>query len=209
MNERKVIPEEVFIDLSQEAEQRATGLILRCKFSGEGKPIADKVLDTMVTTFCRLVDGVFLDYQAARQAYYRYYESQELGHTLPISEALVSVFHHIENCLTNMKRMREMAEAVRTRKLVDGSGALIESSDWRIAQTHEGIIAKIRNGLQHCHNDLKKGINASGAAVLRETGHIVFGCHELSLIDLVHTLKTYRIISLKVATALYAGKRDL
>lgn len=197
-----MIPESKFPDLTSETERRTTGLLMAVETVGQLKPISDGGLLVMVRALARLVDGAFLDYQAARQAYYRFYTDKDLGGLLPISAALVPMFHHIENCLSNMERVREMADAIRTRKSVSSGSPLIDKNDWRIAETREPAIADLRNAVQHSHNDLKAGKHVQGAIQHRETGHIALGGHELTLADLAKTLQAYRRIAEKAVKAL-------
>jgi hypothetical protein len=197
-----VISEDQFPDLSEDAEERMTGFIMALTMTGQIQPPSDAVLWVMVLTLGRLVDGAFLDYQSARQAYYRYYQDKGLGGTLPISAALVPFYHHIENCLSNMERVREMVNAIRIRKPLPGMSSLVDKTDWRRAEAHEPAITGLRNAIQHRHQDLLNGIPPQGTVEYRDTGHVALGGHVLALADLAKTLLSFKQIANRAVEAL-------
>lgn len=197
-----MIPESKFPDLASETENRSTGFLMALRIGGLLKPVPDEVLLIMISTLARLVDGVFIDYQAARYSYYRLHQDQNLGNSLPVSAALVPVFHHIENCISNMERVREMIDAIRTRKTTDAIGTLIDKNEWRIAETCEQEISRLRNAIQHNHNHLREGLYVQGAIQHIDTGHISFGNHILAITDIASCLRAYRRIITKIIQTL-------
>jgi hypothetical protein len=85
-----VMSQNEFPDLSREAEDRATATFLMIAFVGSRPPSVDIPLYQMLFTFARLVDGVFLDYQAARESYFKYFDDTALGGSLPASDSQLS-----------------------------------------------------------------------------------------------------------------------
>ena len=197
-----MIPETNFPDLSSDKAFRVVGFFMAREMTGQIKQISDPCLLSMVKAFFRMVDGVFIDYQAARQSYYQFYQDENLGGSLPISIPLVAMLHHIENCLSNLVRVREMADAIRIRKPTVDIGSLIDKNEWKIAEVHEGKISGIRNAIQHRHNDLKRGVDSQGAIQHQVTGHISLGCNSLALTDLAATLKQFQKIAVNMIETL-------
>jgi hypothetical protein len=180
-----MITHTLYPDLAPEAEKRLTGILMAREIGGALKAVSDPVRHQMIRWFARLVDGVLVDYQAARAAYFRYYEDETVGGQLPISAALVPMFHHIENCVSNMERVREMAEAIRTRHMGPGATPLVEKNDWRVAENYEPHIKGLRNAIQHTHDDLK-------------SGEVFLGTNKLALTDLARALRVYHRIGTKM-----------
>lgn len=197
-----MIPDSKFPDLASDKAFRVTGFFMAHEMAGQIKEFTDPSLVAMLRAFFRMVDGIFIDYQAARQSYYQFYQDENLGGSLPISIPLVAMLHHIENCLSNLERVREMADAIRIRKPVDGIASLIEKNDWKIAEVHEGEISNLRNAIQHRHNDLKRGVDSQGAIKHQDTGHITLGSNSLALSDLAETLLQFQKIARKMIEAL-------
>jgi hypothetical protein len=160
--------------------------------------VTDPAVHAMAFALARLVDGVCLDYTAARESYFRYYKDESLGDSAPISSMLLPMFHHIENCLSNLERAREMANAIRERQPTSSTGSLIDKVEWRLAETHEKAVADLRNAIQHQHNDLKKGNHHQAAIVYRPPGELVLGSHVLALADLAKSIEAYRTIALRI-----------
>jgi len=87
-----MISEDKFPDLAKEEQDRVTGILLAYQIGGVVKSFnSDSELTIKLTTLCRMIDGVFIDYQAARQAYYKYYQSSGLGVSVAVSEPLVEL----------------------------------------------------------------------------------------------------------------------
>jgi|GEM_PF-2312831 len=197
-----MIPEKLYPDLAQEAEDRTTAHAMVLQVSGTLKRLPDYTLGTMVFYLARLVDGVFLDYQVARNAYYRYYRDPSLGGDLSFSAAIVPLLHHIENCVSNMERVREVVVAIRNRPSAAASGLKIEKNDWRIAESNEPAISGLRNAIQHAHDDLKNGVLVQPGISHNEDGTVSLGAERLSLGGLASALRAYRRIAAAAVSAL-------
>jgi hypothetical protein len=197
-----VIPESLYPDLSTEAESRTIANIMMLEFAGALRPSSDLTLYQMVKTLVRLVDGSFVDYQAARQAYFDWHQDQRLGNDRPLSAALLLVFHHIENCITNLKRVREMAIAIRKRYTNAGVPSPFPKVDWQLAESNQDAIRRLRDAIQHHHDDLKKGVHNDAAVQYVDTGGIKFGTCTLTLPDLASTLRAYRVLAAQGVAAL-------
>jgi hypothetical protein len=197
-----MIPENQYPNLAAEADARASGILMATLVGGAVKPLTDQALLVMILWLTRLVDGVLLDYQAARSAYYDYNTNPALGGALPVSAAVVAMLHHVENCVSNMERVREMIVAIRNRPAIAELGLAISKNDWKIAEAHEHAIAGLRNAIQHAHNDLRDGKIAQGGIEHHENGTVSLGPSVLSLSHLATTLRAYRRISKAAVVAL-------
>jgi hypothetical protein len=196
------IPESAFPILDDKKPERATAGLMASLFTGHIKTTDPSVFPVSLA-LVRIVDGVCLDYTLARQAYYQLYQDERLGHSLSISSVLLQMYHHMENCLTNLKRVRELADVLRRQRPIAGVGQLVDKSDWKDATTHEQAIAAFRNAIQHHHNDLLEGRHNKAAFSYDPAGHLTFGPHALVLYNLAETIESYRLIALKVSSALH------
>ncbi len=197
-----MIPENQYPNLAAETEARASAIVMATLVGGAVKPLTDQALLVMILWLARLVDGALLDYQAARSAYFDYNTNPALGSALPVSAAIVAMLHHIENCVSNMERVREMVVAIRNRPAITEIGLAINKNDWKIAEAHEHAIAGLRNAIQHAHNDLRDGKIAQGGIEHHENGTVSLGPNILSLSHLATTLRAYRRISKAAAVVL-------
>jgi hypothetical protein len=192
-----MISESAFPELDRNKPERTTGILMSHAVVGQIN-VTDPTLRGMAFALARLVDGVCLDYTAARKAYFQLYKDQDLGGATSFSSVILPMFHHIENCLSNLERAREMADAIRTCKPEPGLGQLIDKSEWRTAETFQKAVADFRNAIQHQHNDLKRGVHHQAALEYRPPGDLVFGSHVLALTDLAKSVEAYRAIALRV-----------
>jgi hypothetical protein len=203
---RSVIPEDRYPNLATEAGARASAIVMATLVAGAVKPLTDQALLVMILWLSRLVDGALLDYQAARIAYFEYNTNPALGGALPVSAAIVAMLHHIENCVSNMERVREMVIAIRNRPAIAEISLGINKNDWKIAEAHEHAITGLRNAIQHAHNDLRDGKIAQGGIEHHENGTVSLGPHILSLGHLATALRAYWRISKAAAIALRKPK---
>lgn len=197
-----MIPAALFPDLGTESETNVSAVLMKYAFAGSLMPSADPVLFQMLRAFARLVDGSFLDYQAARTPYYQFWEDERLAGELRVAAVLLPMFHHIENCLSNLKRVREMLVAIRNRKPTAGIPALVEKLDWQASEMHQLAIRRLRDAIQHHHDDLRKGIHNESGVFYHDTGVLTFGGHSLPLEDLASTLRAYRVLAQKAVHAI-------
>jgi hypothetical protein len=197
-----MIPDTLFPDLASESESGASAVLMKFAFAGSLALPADPVLYQMLTAFTRLVDGSFLDYQAARTAYYKFWRDDELAADLAVAAVLLPMFHHIENCLSNLKRVREMLVAIRNRKPTAAMPVLVDKSDWQASEVHQLAIRRLRDAIQHQHNDLRGGKHNDAGVFYDDNGALAFGGYTLSLEDLAATLRAYRVIANKAVLAL-------
>jgi len=188
----------LYPDLAAEAEKRLVGILIAREVGGGLKPVTDPTRHQMVRWFVRLVDGVLIDYQTARAAYFRYYQDEALGGELPISAALVPMLHHIENCVSNMERVREMADAIRTYNMGADAVSLVDKNDWSVAETYEPAIRSLRNAIQHTHDDLKSAVHAQGVIQHNDAGEVLLGSNRLALKDLARALRVYHRMGIKM-----------
>lgn len=191
-----MIPGNLFPDLASVDSGYAARSIVCRRITGPSFRCANDVLVIMMIALSKLVFGVFIDYQFAREAYYKYFNGPDLGtETNPIAPSIMLLTHHIENCLTNLKRLREMAGAVRKQNIPQGCIPLIDRADWKIVERHEQAIKALRNAIQHAHGDLKKGTHAQAAMAYDDkSGSVVMGIESLSLVNLADTLKAYNVM---------------
>lgn len=184
-----MIPKSAFPDLSSILQNRATGIFLARQMAGDIDPTLNPQLRLLVITFARLSDGLLLDYTDARSAYYGYLESEEIGGTIPVSQALVPYFHYIENCISNIERTFEMGKAVRSSNLVSIASPLIDKAKWEVTKRYAKPVADIRNAIQHLHNDLKSGNQVQGAVDYSDAGQISLGSCSVSLKEIANAVK--------------------